>query len=226
MDEWLKGLSKPAAIMAGTDCQARETAWACRRLDMECPRQVAILGAGDDDQECCISAPHISSIILPAWTAGYEGARALDRILRGGRPRAGNVLLKPLGIVTRESSDSLGMEDAGIAKAIMFIRQYAGEPISVDDLLRAAALSRSTIERRFRQYLGHSPSSEIVRAHIELSKRLLIETDEKTSAVGRRSGFSQFRAFYRTFRRVTGLRPAEFRQRFRSVSPPPPRRER
>ena len=47
------------------------------------------------------------------------------------------------------------------AFAIRFIHEHACHGITVEDVLQGVPLSRMTLERRFRKYLGRSPHAEI-----------------------------------------------------------------
>src|SRR5581483_6120371 len=111
---------------------------------------------------------------------GWEAARLLGRLMRG-RPVPDATFLPPEGVVTRQSSDVVAVGDERLAAALRHIRERACEGISVDDVLRAAPVSRSTLERGLRALLGRSPHAEIRRVQLDRARRLLRETDLKLS---------------------------------------------
>jgi LacI family transcriptional regulator len=203
------------------DTRGHDVIEACREIGAAVPDEVSVVAVENEQFLCTMSDPPMSSVEVSSGRIGYRAAALLHKMIDGRPAPRKPILLPPLEVVVRASSRRVAMTDP-IVRAQRFIADNAGKPITVEDVLRKVLLSRSTIERRFREEVGHSPSVEILRAHVERSKRLLMETDEKMFLVGRNSGFAQYKAFYRTFRKVTGFRPAEFRQRYRSTNPLPP----
>ena len=128
---WLRQLPKPAAILCGEDAPARHLADVCRQLDLNIPEDITLLGAGNDELECTLSQPAISSIAVPSQRIGYEAAELLDRLMSGeARPRE-PLLLPPLHVVTRHSTDIMAIEDETVQAALQYIRQHAWEAMSV-----------------------------------------------------------------------------------------------
>ena len=78
---------------------------------------------------------------------------------------------------TRQSTDVLAIDDPAVASALRFIRERAFHGCSMKDVLQHAAMSRSLLERKFRQYLGHSPQAEIRSVQLKRVKQLLAESD-------------------------------------------------
>jgi len=85
----------------------------------------------------------------------------------------------------------------------------------VDDVLRAAPMSRSSLERGLRKALGRSPRDELLRVRLEGARRLLAETDLKLSAVAQRSGFRHAQRLCERFRAAFGETPGRYRERRR-----------
>ena len=108
------------------------------------------------------------------------------------------------------------MEDRQIAAVARFIREHACEGIDVSDVLRAVPLSRSTLDRRFIQIMGHSPKDEILRVRLNRAKQLLAETDFSQALIAEKVGFEHVEYLSRIFKKRVGKNPSEFR---RGVSP-------
>jgi hypothetical protein len=53
-----------------------------------------------------------------------------------------------LGIITRQSTDVLAINDREISQAVRFIREHASDRIGVSDVLEAVPLSRRILETR------------------------------------------------------------------------------
>jgi len=217
LERWLVGLPRPVGVLTSHDIQGVQLSEVCRRAGLRVPEEVALLGVDDDDFFCEVARPSLSSVALPGERIGYEAARMLDGLLTGGvRRAAGRTLLLPSpGVVTRQSSDVLAIEDQDVAEAVRFIRAHVYEPIGVADVLEAVSGSRRSLERRFRGVLGRGVGEEIRRVRLERARRLLSETERPIALVALNSGFSEAKHLSTVFRREMGMTPSEFRRRSR-----------
>ncbi|HWB09649.1 MAG TPA: substrate-binding domain-containing protein [Pirellulales bacterium] len=212
---WLASLAKPVGLLASHDSQGVQLSEYCRHLGLRVPDEVAIVGVDDDDLLCDLARPSLSSVALPGERIGHEAARMLEQLIAGERLASQQVVLAPVRLAVRASSDIQALPDADVAAAVRYIRDHSHEPIDVRDLLAAVPVSRRSLERRFRRYLDRGIWEEIRRAHLERAKMLLVDTDLPMSVVARRSGFSDSRQLSIVFRQSTGGTPTQFRQQHR-----------
>jgi AraC family transcriptional activator FtrA len=91
-----------------------------------------------------------------------------------------------------------------------------GQPASVGDLARDAHLSVRQFSRRFTAATGSSPGRWLIRQRIDASLPLLEQGQHGIEEVGRMVGFASPAAFRRHFRRILGVSPSTYRQRFTS----------
>lgn len=115
---WLKALPKPIGILACTDQLGFWLLDACARAGLCVPDEVAVLGVENDETLCAMSLPPLSSLRLGGDRVGYEAAKLLDRMMRGGKPRKKPLLLPPLGIEARQSTDAVAVGDALLSQAV------------------------------------------------------------------------------------------------------------
>ncbi len=212
---WLRPLPKPVGILAWTTKCGREVIQACRRARLLVPEQVAVLAADEDELLCEMCNPPLSGIALTSERIGYEAAALLDRLMQGQRPPKSPILIEPTGVITRQSTDTLAIDNIDVARAIAFIRDHAADPIQVKDVLRAVPISRSWLQRRFQEVLGRSPAAEIRRARLERVKQLLADTDMPIPDVAAASGYNSREYLAYAFKSETGLTPREYRSRVR-----------
>lgn len=217
LQRWLLGLPRPVGVLASHDIQGVQLSEVCRRAGLRVPDEAALLGVDDDDLFCEVARPSLSSVALPGARIGYEAARMLEGLLSGGVRGAAEqrILLPSPGVVTRQSSDVLAIEEQDLAAAIRFIRTHAAAPIGVADALGAAGGSRRSLERRFRAALGRGIGEEIRRVRLEKAKSLLSGTEMPIAQVAKNSGFSEAKRLSTMFRRETGLTPTEYRRQSR-----------
>lgn len=214
MIEWLKSLRKPVGILACNDERAQQLIEACNISGISIPEMVAVLGINNDQLLCELSDPPLSSIALSAERAGYEAAKMLHIMLSGQKINDMTLTIKPLYVVTRQSTDILAVNDKNLSVALRYIRQNYKIPIQVSDVAEAAGISRRVLEKRFRKYLGRSIHDEIRRVHIEHISWLLLETDLSVARIAYSLGFSCPETFSSFFKRGKGISPFHYRQRY------------
>ncbi len=216
LSRWLRTLAKPVAIVAWTTELGRELIHASRREGLLVPEQVAVLAADNDELLCDACTPSLSGIELTSERIGFEAAQLLERLMQGEPPPKAPLLLKPTGVVTRQSTDTLAVEDPDLARALAYIRSHATDPIQVHDVLREVPVSRRWLERRFREVLGRGPAAEIRRVRLARAKRLLAETDLPVPDVARLAGFGSREYLAAVFKSDLQLSPRQYRNRMQA----------
>lgn len=217
MQRWLRSLPKPVGVFACHDVWGLQVIEACRLTGFRVPEEVAVIGVDNDDLLCELARPSLSSVIVPAELIGYAAAALLDRLLRGARlPRRPRLIATP-GIVTRQSSNVLAVDDADVIAAVRFIRDRSHQPVNVNDVLKAVPISRRALEQKFRSLLRRGVAEEIRRVHADRAKELLATTSLTVGEIAVESGFSNVYHFSRVFRRMIGATPTEFRNRLRRL---------
>jgi LacI family transcriptional regulator len=191
---------------------------ACASAGIAIPDEVAVVSWDDDSLLAESVTPSISAAVLPAERLGHEAAALLDRLLRGERPPKGPVIVEPSGLLhVRQSSDVSTIADRDVHLVIQYIQEHAASPLSVKELIAEMHLSRSKLERDFLRVTGKTLNQAIVAAHMERANQLLLETGWPLDRLARSAGFGTKRHFHRTFVRVQGITPAEYRRRFGKV---------
>jgi transcriptional regulator GlxA family with amidase domain len=104
--------------------------------------------------------------------------------------------------------------DEPIKKAQEFIETNFQEKITVDQLANQLALGRRNLERRFKKATANTVTEYIQRVKIEAAKKNLETSRENVNEVMYKVGYSDTKAFRMTFKKITGLSPAEYRSRY------------
>ncbi|MCB9881811.1 MAG: DNA-binding transcriptional regulator [Planctomycetes bacterium] len=209
---WIQSLSKPCGLLASRDRRGLEILDACRRVNFAVPEEVAVVGVDNDELLCELADPPLSSVDQNVQRIGYEAAAMLERLMDGDVVERQPVWVQPLGIVARQSSDIVAIEDADVASACRFIREHACDGAGVEDVVKVTRLSRRALERRFRRWLGRSPKSELLRVQLDRVKQLLLETDYKLSKIAQIAGFQHVEYMSSLFKKKIGETPGQFRK--------------
>lgn len=213
--DWLKCLPKPVGLMACDDEHGRHVIEACKLAALHVPEQIAVIGVDNDRVVCALSDPPLSSIAVNTERAGYEAAQLLDELMaRKKKTRRKNIIVKPLHIVTRQSTDILAIEDRLVAQAVRFIREHAKDAITVDDVVDAATISRRPLEKRFRRVLNRSLLQEIRRVRAKHVAHMLAGTNLSISHIAAALGYPNVKHIARSFRHEKGMTPLAYRQKY------------
>ncbi len=209
--DWLDGQETPLGIMCCDDPRARHVVEACRRSGRRIPEDVAVLGVDNDLLMCELCNPPLSSIQHGAVEIGLRAGEVLDRLMSGQTDIPQWSVVPPKGVVQRRSTDVMNSPHPTVTEALRFIRENAGVPISVSQVARHVAVSRSTLDREFRRCLGRTTHGEIERVRLDVAKRLLTGTDQPLRIIARQAGYSNEQYFSFVFKSTLNMTPGEYR---------------
>lgn len=105
-------------------------------------------------------------------------------------------------------------EDEVIKQVQDYIEKHYDEKISVDDLALKFGLSRRNLERRFRKVTYNSIVEYLQRVRIEAAKQTLERNRENVNEAMYKAGYNDIKAFRTTFKKLTGLSPLEYRNKY------------
>src|SRR5215210_6385583 len=92
------------------------------------------------------------------------------------------------------------------------------EPLGVDDMARAAGLSRAHFSREFRRAFGVSPHAYLLTRRLERAAALLRTTDRSVAEICLDVGLQSLGSFTTTFTRTYGMSPTAYRESFPPAS--------
>lgn len=108
--------------------------------------------------------------------------------------------------------------DKEVLQAQAYIEKNVMEKISIDELAGIAAIGRRTFERRFKQATNNSVLEYIQRIKMEVAKRTFETSRKNISEVMYEVGYSDSKAFRDLFKKITGLTPIEYRNKYNKLS--------
>ena len=105
-------------------------------------------------------------------------------------------------------------QDEMVKKAQLQIEHKLNEKLSIEQLAAQFAVGRRNFDRRFIKATGNTPIEYTQRVKVEAAKKAF-ETSRKTiNEVMYEVGYADVKAFREIFRRITGLSPLDYRNRF------------
>ena len=212
---WLAPLPKPVGVMAANDVRARHVLEACRRFGLRVPDDVAVIGVDNDELICELATPPLTSIVQGTEEIGYRAAGLLDRLMRCRSRGVTRLLVDPVAVVERASTDLVATKDPVASAALTYIRQHACGGLGVPEVARGIGVSRSTLDGHFQRVVGRTAHDEIQRVQLNAARTLLTTTLLPLDEIARRAGFCHAQYLASLFRRVCGQTPGQYRRRAR-----------
>jgi len=209
--EVFRSCQLPLAAFCPDDHCAESFIQAVLDLGYRVPKDVAVLGVNNSRDICPLSRVPISSIDMNFFRRGYESARVLERLMQGEELESRRIVIPPLTIVKRNSTEPLVETDKAVTDIQDYIRQHFAEKISVETLCRDLHLSRSSAFARFSRQVGHSIGTEITRTRMEYACHMLTTTDYKIDYVATMSGYQNTSSFCRIFKKLFHQTPIDYR---------------
>lgn len=211
--KWIEDLPKPIAIMACDDNQASILLQACNVCGVKIPSEVSIIGVDNDEIVCNMSAPPLSSIDIDIERGGYEAAAMAERMAREPGYAGEDIVLHPLKIVPRMSTNVYATRDSAILTALQYIGSHVDHKINVKDVLEQVPLSRRLLEQRFLKETGTTLYQYITAMRMDRFAQLLLESNDSIANIAARMEEDDTKSISRRFQAVKGCTPSEFRKR-------------
>ena len=213
----LAAAEKPLAVLTYDETDAARLLYAAKELGANVPEELAILSIGNNPLVCENQSVPLSSIDQNLERGGYEAAALLDRLMdspsRAKRHAPGTILVPPVGIVTRRSTDVIAVADPTVRKALEFIGENLSRSVGSPQIAEKLALRRAELDALFRVQLSRSVGEEIRRQRLARVKLLLETTDRTISSIAAETGYCTPAHLTNAFRNAFGLTPRKWRQK-------------
>jgi transcriptional regulator GlxA family with amidase domain len=115
------------------------------------------------------------------------------------------------GLPPEQTGWLAGLRDPAVGRAVALLHQNPAHAWTIEGLAREIGVSRSVIAARFARLIGCPPMQYLSRWRVQVAAQLLSDGLAKVSAVGRDVGYKSEAAFSRSFKRIAGVSPAEWR---------------
>lgn len=212
--KWLKKLPKPVGLFCCNDDRGYDAIESCHIAELNVPYDIAVLGVDNDNQICETSNPPLSSVHLGIDKGGYDAAACLHKMMMGEAVDFREIVVNPVNIVERHSTDRMAVQDENVSAALQYIMEHSRELIQAEDVAQAIGTSRRSLEKRFEYELGHSIFHEIRRWRVETICKLLIETELTISEIALMLGYNDSDHIARFFKKEKKATPKQFRNTY------------
>lgn len=205
---FLNALSKEkkrTLYFTGYDSAAEHLLRLFSHLGISVPHQSGVLGRGNATSSR-LSDPSISSIKWPWINLANSAIEMLEENKGDRRVPSGEVLIRESTVSASHS------ERQWVFKVADMIERYGYEGITVEKLAQYAQVSKSTLDRHYREFYGITPSSAIRKVQLKKARSLLRNSDMTIEGVAYSTGFNSVRSFFRAFEAEYNTTPAAWRK--------------
>ena len=214
--KWLRGAfsatEKPVAVLTYDEADGARLLNAALELSISVPEELAILTIGDNRTICENQTVPLSSIDQNLERGGYEAAALLDRLMSGAKAPRHPILIPPLGVLVRRSTEVVAVANPTVRKAMEFIARNLSRPMGSPQISDAIGVRRATLDTLFREHLCHSVGEEIRRQRFARAKLLLESTKMSIADISAETGFCSPSHLSNVFRDATGVSPRTWRR--------------
>ncbi|QIM67706.1 XylR family transcriptional regulator [Mannheimia granulomatis] len=211
LGEWLQTLPSHTGIIAVTDARARHLLQTCEHLKIAVPEQLCVIGIDNEELIQYLSRVSLSSVTQGTSQIGYHAAKLLHRKLNNFPVSQKPILIPPLKVEERRSTDYRSLQDPAVIQAMHFIRHRACQGIKVEQVLDHLRISRSNLEQRFKDEMNKTVHQVIHEEKLSRAKYMLKFTDIPTQEIAHVCGYPSLQYFYAVFKKEFGKTPKEFR---------------
>jgi LacI family transcriptional regulator len=147
---------------------------------------------------------------------GYQAAKLLHRLLDKEPLRCSVGWCAHARCRTALHGLSLAQRSS-VIQAMHYIRNNACKGIKVRQVLDAVGISRSNLEKRFKEEVGDTIHSIIHREKLEKARSLLVSTTLSINEISQMCGYPSLQYFYSVFKKEYDVTPKEYRDRHSEV---------
>ena len=108
-------------------------------------------------------------------------------------------------------------DDGEIQKVQDYIEEHFNDKLTIEALASIINTGRRTFERRFKEATNNTPVEYIQRVRMEAAKKMFEASRKNVTEIMFDVGYTDTKAFRDVFKKITGLTPIEYRNKFTKV---------
>lgn len=210
LDEWIPTLPPRTAVCCIHDYRAALVIESCLRLGRAVPEDIAVMGRGNDIAICACSPKTITSIDPNCRAQIHTALHILEEMIEqpDKARRKMEILIPPLGVVERESTNVYPVDPPWLAKTLLLVDDNIDRRVKLESLAAAAGISQSALQNAIHKTFGMSVNKYILSVKMREAKRLIDLGCYSAKEIAARTGFSTQSYFTRSYTAYYGRPPS------------------
>lgn len=212
----LRLLPKPLGVIAYSEADAEHVVAELTEQQINIPDEVAVIGIGNDPFLCENREVTISAVDTNLTNGAYTAAQLLDTFMDNPSLWKSSldktILIPPLCVVPRKTTDTLTHRDDFIRQILCYIHSHLSTPLGAQEIASHFEVARTSLDRRFRTATGHSIGTEILNQRMAKAKRLILADELPLKAIAAECGFCNQAFLSSVFKKFTGKPPSQWRE--------------
>ena len=188
----------------------------CGQLDLNQFLQARASGGHHTYQLSDVDADRFVLCIRQIESAQYLENDAVDRF------RIFTQMMMLLNLLCQVIRRTVPVKDepgssSAVQEVLTYITNHYTQPLKISDLSRRFGVSESYLSHEFARFTNRSVYDYILYRRITLSRQLMLGTDT-LNAISYKCGFNDYSNFLRSFSRVVGMTPNQYRKQLSRFS--------
>lgn len=155
----------------------------------------------------------ILGLIENVWQKFVEESPGYEFAVRDSLSQVIFQIVNHVGSTVSHPSAKALRDGARIKQMLQYIHDHYSEEIDLEQIAGSASVSESECLRCFRSMISTTPVRYLKSYRLQRAAELLKNTEEKVVDIGVQCGFQDMSYFAKSFRRVYGCSPSEFREK-------------
>lgn len=151
--------------------------------------------------------------IEDAWQSCVSEVEGFEFMVREQLSQLIFLLTKSRSAAGKKPTEKTMREGERIKIMLQYIQRHYDGELTLAKIAESAAVSENECLRCFRSMIGCTPIQYVKQVRIQRAAELLVSTNRRISDIGAECGFQEMSYFAKTFRRLKGCTPSEFRMR-------------
>ena len=217
IEDWMKSLPTPCGILANGDREAFGLLEFSRRLGIDVPSKIEVLGVNNAHRLCAKANPAISSIMPDLHSCAKEAVRLMLEIIENPNLPREKRSVKIASHRLEERGSTVSGRGYGqvVTRAREFIRLNACSGITVAEVAKGIGVPLRTLETRVTDSTGESIHAMIRAVRLEKVCELLTTTNLSISEVTTQSGYRLMTSLGALFKKIYGMSMRQYRMTYR-----------
>src|SRR5690606_2266608 len=153
----------------------------------------------------------LSSVTQGCFEMGYKAAKLLHMQLNNIDVGNKRILVPPVGVASRQSTDFKALRDPYVIQAMHYIRRHATRGAKVEQVTDVVGISQTNIVQSISSERGNSNHKKLHNQKLSKASKMLKKTQVNHNEIAKMCGYPSLQYMYAVLQRHFSQTPKEYR---------------